>query len=91
LSVSGLLDTRQTVSLAAGQSQEVLLSLVPLAPGSYPVIFGDVGGFFTVSSPQVGQPTSTNTQWWLWLILAIFVVDIIVWRVFSRKRRTPDS
>jgi len=83
LNLNGETVDTKTVTLGAGQSQQVKFTQSELGYGQYDVEVADLSGEFTLSDEFTASRTIT---WWL-IIVIIVAIGLIIWGVVWGRRR----
>ena len=72
LKIDGVKEAEETVTVAAGESQDVSFSVTREEAGTYSVDVSGLTGSFTVKEEVVPKPIT----WWVWLTVGLGVVVI---------------
>jgi len=89
LNINGVKEDEKSVTLGAGQSQQVSFSVSREAVGRYTVTVDSLSGSFTVAAPEEVTPVKPAVNWPLigGIIGAVIVVALVI-LYFVRKRAT---
>ncbi|GAI79600.1 unnamed protein product, partial [marine sediment metagenome] len=84
LKINGVKEADRTVTIAAGDTLNLIFPVTKEAAGSYTVTVDGLSGSFTVITPAV----VTDWAWLGGIIGAIIVIGLLVfWLIFIRRRR----
>jgi len=94
LKIDGMKEAEETVTVAAGESQDVSFSLTRDEPGTYSVAVDGLSGSFTVVAPPEGEeeeeevPTKPGFNWPLYggIIGGVIVAGLLIYFLVFRRR-----
>ncbi len=76
LKIDGVKEAEETVTIAAGESQDVSFSVTREEAGTYSVDVSGLTGSFTVKEKVVPPVVPKPITWWVWLLVGLGVVVI---------------
>ena len=86
LKINGVKEAEETVTVAAGESQDVSFSVTREEAASYAVTVDGLSGSFTVVAPVVEEEEEVITPvveeeegwaWWIWLIVGLGSATVV--------------
>jgi hypothetical protein len=88
VSVNGIPEIEQSISLGAGKTQKLIYTLSRENPGNYTISIGSRNGSFSVTGSNTSGPGwFTGTEWWMYTIagIAVILVILVIILVISRR------